>query len=132
MPYSIEPHTADVRLKVSAESFPELFSESVAALMAVVHGRGEGEVARREIELSARDSTSLLVDFLSEVLALCHINREIYDKVTLVKVTETEVKATLSGRKVTSFGGDVKAVTYHEAQVKQENGEWQVNLVLDV
>ncbi len=132
MPFQIIPHTADVRLSVEADGFAALVSESLAALMMIIEGKGKGVSVTREVELSARDKTSLLVDFLNEVLALSHINREIYEVVRFEKVSETKISARLNGFRVDGFEGDVKAVTYHEAEVVNENGKWSVNLVLDV
>jgi SHS2 domain-containing protein len=40
--------------------------------------------------------------------------------------------AELEGHPVVRFGEDVKAVTYHEADVQERNGLWSTTLVFDV
>lgn len=132
MPYQIIPHTADVRLSVSGGSFSELVGEAVAGLMKLLGGRGQGEKVERRVRLRSLGRTELLVDFLGEVLALSAINREVYDRMEVVKLEETEIEARLAGHRIDSFATEVKGVTYHEAEVKEENGQWQVSLVLDV
>lgn len=132
MPFKIEPHTADVRLLVEADSYEKLLTEAVAGLMQIIGGKNPADGVRRQINIAASDRTSLLVDFLNEVLSLSHTNKEIYTEVELTNVSENTVSANLTGNIVGRFGQDVKAVTYHEAEVTEENGHWQVNLVLDV
>lgn len=132
MAFEISAHTADVRLTLSADSFAGLFEEGVAGLMKVMEGKGRGEAIERRVALSASDKTNLLVDFLNEVLTLAHVNREAYSKIVDLAVDEKQVTGRLLGFKVSSFGNDIKAVTYHLAEVKEENGKWSVSLVLDV
>lgn len=132
MSYRIEPHTADVRLTLSADSFAGLFEEGVAGLMKIMNGKGRGEVIERRIALSASDKTNLLVDFLNEVLTSALINREVYDSVKFEKFAEMNLVASVFGFKIDRFITDVKAVTYHMAEVKEEGGKWSVSLVLDV
>ncbi len=132
MAFEIIPHTADVRLLLTADSFAGLFRDGVLGLMRIVGGKGKGELVERKIEISANDRTSLLVDFLNEVLTTLQINREIYETVEIENLGEKKVMARLSGHKIDRFTTDVKAVTYHLAEVKNENGQWSISLVLDV
>jgi len=50
---------------------------------------------------------------------LTQVNKEIYNKVKFTKFTDTELEAELSGQKVERFGEDIKAVTYHGLEIKQ-------------
>ena len=47
------------------------------------------------------------------------------------RLTETELAATIIGTSA-RFEQDVKAVTYHEAEVRCENGVWSTMLVFDI
>jgi len=48
-------------------------------------------------------------------------------------LTETEIEVKVFGRKVEEFEEDIKAVTYHEAEVKKnEKGEYETMLVFDI
>jgi len=137
MPYSILEHTADVRMRVEGNTKEELFRDAVLGMMSIIGGGpdGEGEkvVAMINITLTAPDQTSLLVDFLNEVLSQSHIQRQIYSKVIFKELTKTSLTAKLTGMSSEKFEEDIKAVTYHGANVlKDEAGNWEVTLIFDI
>jgi SHS2 domain-containing protein len=132
--FEILQHTADVRLRVTGKSLEELFAESVRALLAAMKAApaGEGEPFAEGIVVDAPDVTALLVDFLGEVLLRTHIRQRMFDRIAIGSLTETRVEATISGPPAT-FEEDVKAVTYHEADVQHApDGTWSTTLVLDI
>ena len=138
MPYLFYPHTADVRLNVTGETRGEVFRlalEAMAELMKENFCSTEGTDFLREekLELKAIDGTSLLVDFLSEVLTLSHIRKTIYCEVIFEALAETEIRARIRGKATNQFDKDIKAVTYHEAELKiNKKGQWESILVFDI
>ena len=84
------------------------------------------------VDIQAPDRTSLLVDFLNEILSAAHISRSCFDRFDLTRLTDTQLAATVAGRTDARFDHDVKAVTYHEAEVRCENGVWSTMLVFDI
>jgi SHS2 domain-containing protein len=132
--WSIDHHTADVRLTITADRLSELFADAVRALTAVMEP--EGPASRGDIVfgvvLEAADSTALLVDFLNEALTASHIHRVAFTGVNYQSFEPTKLAATLVGQKVRGFGEDVKSVTYHGARVMFGEGGWAVTLVLDI
>ena len=138
--HEILQHTADIRIRVVAPSLEALFMEAVDGLMEAmkpiplggpVSSPAAAEDSGAPLALEAPDLTSLLVDFLGEVLLRCHIRREAYT-VARISLTDTTATATLEARPVEGFEEDVKAVTYHEADVRQTDEGWMTTLVLDV
>ncbi|MEK7192164.1 MAG: archease, partial [Patescibacteria group bacterium] len=74
-----------------------------------------------------------LVDFLSEALALSHIHKEIYNKVIFRKFSPNSLEADLEGAPAEFFDEDIKAVTYHEADVKKDaKGNWSAAIIFDI
>ncbi len=134
MSYEIAKHTADLRMKVEGKTPEELFAEALRGMMGVLkEGSERGEKRKRKIAVQSGDRTSLLVDFLNEALAAAQINREVYDRAVFRRFSETELEAELEGAAVGSFDEDIKAVTYHEADVRRnEKGEWETGLVFDI
>jgi SHS2 domain-containing protein len=125
-------HIADVRLRVEAASLDELFSEAARGMYEIMQVRGGGEAVQREFTLDAPDTTTLLVDFLNEVLSRAHIRREVFDSIRFLSLSATALHADLSGRGAAEFDHDIKAVTYHEADVQRTNGLWTTTLVFDI
>ena len=127
-------HTADVRVLVTADTLEALFRDAVHGMYAVMRGEAhEGSPVRRTIAVDeSADTTALLVDFLNEVLNRAQIGRELFDAVTFTRFEATSLTAELAGRAPAEFEEDVKAVTYHEADVRLEDGRWTTMLVFDL
>ena len=134
MSHEFLEHTADVRLRVTGPTVEALYSEALAGLMELLRpGPATGPALCRPVSLTAADPTALLVDFLGRVLLEAHTRRERYDGVRVRKLTERSVEAELTGTPVAGFEDDVKAVTYHEAEVRRTaDGQWETVIVLDV
>ena len=142
MGYTILEHTADVRLLVEGRTLEELFSEALRGMMDLMKPEGGPETeeapgrqaaSSREIALEAPSATALLVDFLNEALSLAHRHREIYEVPAFEEISEGRVRAVLRGQPVESFGEDIKAVTYHEAEIrKNAAGNFETMLVFDI
>jgi|LJSS01.1.fsa_nt_gb SHS2 domain-containing protein len=134
--FELRPHTADIRVLLWAETFPELFQIAVVALAEVLLPQGCQHVRRyplrRRVELTAPDRTALLVDFLSEVLLYSQIKKALCCRVRFRHITETELAGMLYGVRVEGFVQDVKAVTYHEAEIRHLPHGYEATLVLDV
>jgi SHS2 domain-containing protein len=130
--YELLPHTADVRLRVVASSQEELFADALRGVMSVTEPREAGEGVHADFELTAPDTTMLLVDFLNEALTRSHVRRETFRRVVFRELTAVSLAAELEGNAVGELGEDVKAVTLHDAEVRHEGGRWSVVLVLDL
>jgi SHS2 domain-containing protein len=139
-------HTADVRLEITGDSLPELFHaglEGMTELMApeacgskVRSGKGPERVGEAmEIRLEAPDITALLVDFLSEALTLANEQQLAFCRVDFpqLELKPAQLTATLHGMAVREFSEDIKAVTYHEANVvRSAEGQYRTTIVFDM
>jgi SHS2 domain-containing protein len=134
--YELIQHTADIRIRVVASSVEELFKDSLRGLMHYIAGNVPPvEVlgpARYDIVVDAPDQTALLVDFLNEALLRSHLEHVVIGDVTFDSLTETSLAASLVSTQA-RVAEDVKAVTYHEADVRQQDdGQWTTTIVLDI
>ncbi|HXK35067.1 MAG TPA: archease [Candidatus Paceibacterota bacterium] len=134
MPYKILEHTADFRLLVSGRNLPDLFESAFLGTTDYLKERegDEKNTISQKIRVEAPDETSLLIDFLNEVLSLAHINNEIYRAVSFTKITNQFLEAEIKGHPVDSFDHDIKAVTYHEADIKMEDNLLKTKIVFDI
>lgn len=132
--YRIEQHVADIRLRVSAGTVEELFRDAMRGLFAVLGPTAapDARAVQRRISLESIDRTSVLVDFLGEVLVQAHIAKVEFTTIEFETISETGVAAIVRGVTPVVFERDVKAVTYHEAEVQVAEGEWSTMLVLDI
>lgn len=136
--YQLLSHTADIRMKVEADSLPELFVAATEGMMNIIKIPNFKFLiskikTERIIKISSTDKTALLIDFMNEVLYQSQKNREIYTEVKFLEFSETALKAEISGQKVEEFDEDIKAVTYHEAEiVKNEKRNFETIIVFDI
>ncbi len=132
--YEILPHTADLKIRVFGRTKEELFSNALLGITEALRAEiKEQKIRIKDIKVKSPDLGALLVDFLSEVLYLTQVNKEIYIKVKFKEFSDTELKAELFGRKVERFGEDIKAVTYHNLDVHQgKDGTWEATVLFDV
>lgn len=131
--FKILPHTADLKIKASGKTKEELFSNMLNGMSQSQKPEIKSkEKIKREIKIKSLDLPSLLVDFLSEVLYLAQVNKEVYFKVRFKKISNNEIEGELIGQKVERFGEDIKAVTYHGLDVRQKKDVWEATLLFDI
>ncbi len=88
---------------------------------------------KTKIEVKSMDTTLLLIDFLSEVLSYSYANNCIYCELEIQELDEQYVMAEVSGIETTHYDEEIKAVTYHEAAVKQNDaGRWETLVIFDI
>lgn len=133
MSYSFLDHVADVRMRVESDTLEGLFTDAVKGMMDLLEPEILENKVERQITLEANDTTALLIDFLSEVLLNVHIHKEAYSRIEFKYLKDTSLEVNLYGSSTSSFGEDIKAVTYHEADVhKTEEGKWKTNIIFDI
>lgn len=139
MKYKILNHTADLRLEIYGKTLGELFMNAVEALADILGGKSysrTGETDRESfkefIRLRSSNITQLLVDFLNEILAKSNIHKRVYKVHKVIKLKDAEIEAEIIGVPAEKFEEDIKAVTYHEVDIKKEGGLWQTKLVMDI
>jgi len=126
-------HTADEGLRVWAPTLEELFAEAALGLVAVM-GTAHGDSVEESVTLDSSDLEALFVDWLSEILFLFEA-RDLYPVSARVRIDGTRLDATVEGVRFASFeqtGPAVKAVTYHELEIKKTGTGYQAVVYLDV
>ena len=133
--YELIEHTADVRLKIEASTLEELFEVALSGMAEII----KKEVCQkecteqREINLTSIDITALLVDFLSEVLSISHSEKIVFCKINFKELTDTKIGCIVFGTKADDFDEDIKAVTFHEAEIKKTSkGNFETIIVFDI
>lgn len=136
MQYEILEHPSELRIKVYGKTLEELFSNAVLAMADVLKKDRKRGVETETIKIQSIDLNSLLVDFLSEILARSQINKRVYQvyKFISFKFSDTEaiLEAQLFGYPITQFDEDIKAVTYEDLDIKKLDDHWQTMIVFDI
>ncbi len=133
--YEILEHPADLKIRVFGETKESLFLNATIGMAENMKSeiKEPEEKIKREIKIKSPDLPALLVDFLNEVLYLSHTNKEIYGNIKFKKFSETQLEAELFGQKVERFNEDIKAATYHQLDIHQEEGGiWETTILFDI
>lgn len=128
-------HTADWAVRVRGRDLAELFVFAAQAMVALVTGSvqtGPFPVVR-QIELSAPDVETLLVDWLSELVYLHETGDVLFCVFEMEEVTTPpHLQATIRGRPGIPVKKEIKAVTYHGLEVQPIQGGYEATVVFDV
>ncbi len=134
--FEILEHTADVKIRVWGQTKEELFENAVLAMMSVlapVTDLSDRTELSQIVKVKASDFETLLIDFLNEVLYLTQTEKAIFDKIKISKLTDTEITSEIFGKRAERFGEDIKAATYHNLEVSQNQvGVWEAIILFDV
>ena len=131
--FEVVDHTADVRVRVTAPTLEELFRDAVSGMYAVMRAHpGKQRVEGTIFVEDSADTTTLLVDFLNAVLRRAYTAKEMYTRIVFTHLDDTTAETIVFGVAPAEFDEDVKAVTYHEADVRCERGVWTTMLVFDI
>ncbi len=137
MIYEILEHRADLKIRVFGKTKKELFKNAMVAMFEVAEYEPEKKdtayETRQEIKIESFDLSSLLVDFLSEVLYFCETKKEVYHDIEFKKFTEKKLEAILIGKKLKQMRVHIKAVTYHDLILEQKkDGAWMAEVLFDI
>jgi SHS2 domain-containing protein len=126
-------HTAELQLELHAASEAGIFTEAAVALRELLDDETpqDGARAQRSVEAEATDRGALLAAWLAELVFLAETDGLVPDDVRNLVVGEDSVTAVVHGR----LGEPrhlVKAVTYHDLELRRDRDGWRGNVVLDV
>jgi len=135
-------HPTDLKIRVQAESLSGLFCRLCEAIACTQLGKTEGakiiflpkgkkKCFRDKIELEASDTESLLVEFANEIISLSDANNLIYTKCKIDLLTNNQIRATIMGIKRKKYL-DIKAATYHDAELIKIGNRWVFTLLMDI
>ena len=134
--FEIVDHTADVGIIAYGADMSKAFANAARALFSLITELDDvEEAAYRDIELTAPDQESLLVEWLNELIYLFDAENIIFKRFDITQLSNTHLKARSYGHKVDSskhkLKMGVKAATYHMLKIDKSNGS-KVQVLFDI
>ena len=135
--YRLIDHTADFGLQVFGSDSQELFSNAALALfdviteMDVLKGRNSCNITA-----SGEDWPDLMINWLREVLYLWNGKEMLVKSVQILSLSENNISAKIyfdaymPDRHIIKT--EIKAVTYHQIQVKSSPSGWKAQIIFDI
>ena len=135
--FEIFDHTADIGVIVYGENLKALFENAGEAFFRLITDvRKVRYRVEKRIEIGGETLDRLMVDWLSELLYLHDVENLLFRGFKVESVGEGGLKAVVKGEPfqhgVHVIKTEVKAVTYHRMEVRQENGRWRVQIIFDL
>jgi len=134
--FEIINHTADIGIKAYGGDMSQAFANAAKAMFSLITELDDvEEVEYRDIELTAPDQESLLVEWLNELIYLFDVENIIFKRFDITQLTDTHLKARSYGHKVDSskhkLKMGIKAATYHMLQINKNDGV-SVQVLFDI
>lgn len=132
--FEIVEHTADWAIRVFGRDLEELLIHAAqgmnSLLVTDVGAVGSNHV--HQFELDAYDAESLLVDWLSELAYWVEMSGIVFHQFQLSNVSPVHLDAVVRGGHVSSLQKHIKAVTYHDLEIKETGAGLEATVVFDV
>jgi SHS2 domain-containing protein len=137
--YELFDHTADLGVRVRAPDLPTLVRQAAEGLYATlgrVKVRAGAAAEAATLEFTASEQAVLLRDFLDELLYRFERHSVRADGVEVEVFSDRRLRVRAAFAPVdaaaSSFEREVKAVTYHELEVRQTEGGYEAVFIVDI
>ena len=140
--YKFIDHTADIAVEVMGSTLEDMFTASAAALHDSVVEKYVFENLKQEekqLELEEESIEEVLVSFLSELNFLISASKWIFNAIKEIKIVKNgkwHLKANISGEAYDPakhiLKEEIKAVTYHQMNIVEENEIFKTKIVFDI
>jgi SHS2 domain-containing protein len=132
MPWRELPHTADLRLEITAADWPQLLREATLALAAQL---GEPDRAAppvaRPLRIEALDREELLVRWLNEALVWCELEGLLPVDATVTPIGDAGAVGVMTLQPVRKRHVTIKATTYHGLAIEPTADGLVVRILFD-
>jgi len=138
--FEILEHTADIGMAVYGKTKREVFINAARGMFEIIAGGTKNlkENFYDKIKLEADNLEGLLFAWLNELLYISETKLVILNKFEIKDLSNNKIAAEVKGMKINRLDckikREIKAVTYHRLEVKedQESGLWSVRVIFDI
>ncbi len=137
MGYKIIDTTADIGIEVWGKNFKELLEESVRGMVSIMYDLQKINGNKSlNIEIEGFDKEDLLISLLNEIIYLRDARKFLVKDIEIKDLSENRLSAILYGDifdpQIHEILEDIKAATYHNIEIKKENGLIKSQIIFDV
>lgn len=126
-------HTADWSLRVWGADLEELLSQAAKGMLHLLNAKPEGDQGTwLSIDIEARDAEELLVSWLEELLFLHETQQVTFVDFDFQSVGEKHLSASAKSAPSHRPDKQIKAVTFHNMDIIEKNGNLETEIVFDV
>jgi SHS2 domain-containing protein len=135
--YHLIDHTADFGIRVSGIDSKDLFANAAEALFDVITDidslTGQDSC---HVEVTGEDWSDLMINWLREILYLWNGEERLVKSVNITSLSANELSAQVVFDPYDpdrhAVNTEIKAVTYHQIQVKRTLSGWTARIIFDI
>ena len=136
-PFRYLEHTADIGFEAFGASREEVFANAARALIHLIVDLESIKVREEvKVQVDSDDASSLLVDWLSEVLYLHDAENWLFRDFEFKTLDDCSLVAVARGERFDPQRHRakllVKAITYHQLALEQAEGGWRARVYVDI
>ena len=136
-PYKELDHTADLRLEIRALTWKQLLQNAAIAFTDQLTNRDAvSEQSQQAVTIQAPSRDELLVACLKKMLLLFEINGFVTHRLQVQACSSTTLRAVAHGERFDPQRHppktEIKAVTYHQLEVKRVWWGWRARVIFDI
>ncbi|MFH1409927.1 MAG: archease [Nanoarchaeota archaeon] len=134
MKFRFLDHTADIMFQAFGKTREEAFANAALATTRIITEAHIHPKKEKTIEVKGRDEKQLLYNWLEEFVILLNTEQFILSEVTKIIFEGNTIKAMVKGDDSSNYQleEDIKAITYYDMEISEENGKWTVQVVVDI
>ena len=135
--YETFEHTADLGLRVRADSLNQLFADAARGLFSVLVANLDAvrSVQEKTYRIAGRETDYLLFDWLTELLYTFETEHVLLAEFD-VRLDGEGLQATCRGEPIDrqrhELDHEIKAITYHGLKVEQRPDDWLAEVIVDI
>ena len=135
--FEVLDHTADIGLVIYGKDLASLFEHAGEGFFYLITDlKTVKPRIEKRVELTGESLDRLMVDWLSELLYLHDVEHLLFKEFRVESVGEEGLKAVAKGEPfqdgVHVIKTGVKAVTYHQIEVKKSDRGWRARVIFDL
>lgn len=133
-PYQIFDHTADIGIKIHADTAEKIFVDAAGAMFDIITDTHRIKPnIQIEVKQEARDYDELLVGWLGELLYQYSVSGIVFKEFSVQELSPKAIRALCRGDQPgDEIKTEIKAVTYHELEFRKTPEGYEAKVIFDV
>ncbi len=138
--YKFIDHTADLGIEITGSSKKELFEAGVEGMMDIICERKKlKENYYIELDIEGETDEELLFNLLKKVMDMIYLDSFLCKRCKIIDKRENKLKALCYGEKFKDeyipedkIKKEIKAITYHNLEIKKSDNKYKTVIIFDV
>ena len=134
--YEILNHTADIGIKITANTLPAIFNKAILATADLLSGGvSTDSVIERRFSVQEENVETAMVSVLEEIVFLFENELFLPSFCSVVihgDLYEISLKGNVFSAEEIKNGTEIKAVTYHQLKIEEVEDRYNAKIIFDV